>query len=399
MGSIAGPLQGVTAIDLGQVYNGPYCTFLMAMAGADVIKIEPVTGENLRRRAEVGGAALPFAMLNSNKRFASLNLKTAAGKQLLRDMVARADVLIENFSPGAMERLGLGYDTLREINERLIYASGSGYGLSGPMKNYPAMDITVQAMSGVMSINGFPDRPPVKAGPALCDFLGGIHLYAGLVSALYERERTGRGQRVEVAMMEAVYPTLASNLGLHFGTQGAIPPRTGNRHGGMAEAPYNAYPAADGFITILCASDAKWDALLDVIGRADLKGDERYSTLKARVAHIDEVDELVSGFTSHLSKTDAFAKLVAAGITCAPVRDLNEVVNDSHMRERGALELVHHPLYGDMVLPRSPLRFSETPLPPIEPSGDVGRDNAAIYCDWLGISRSEFERLASDGVI
>jgi crotonobetainyl-CoA:carnitine CoA-transferase CaiB-like acyl-CoA transferase len=158
--TIAGPLSGVTAIDLGQVYNGPYCTFLMAMAGADVIKIEPLTGENLRRRAEVGGAALPFAMLNSNKRFVSLNLKAPEGKELLREMVKRGDVLIENFSPGAMARLGLGYDALREINPRLVYASGSGYGLSGPMKNYPAMDITVQAMSGVMSINGFPDRPP-----------------------------------------------------------------------------------------------------------------------------------------------------------------------------------------------------------------------------------------------
>ena len=399
MNSIAGPLQGVTAIDLGQVYNGPYCTFLMAMAGANVIKIEPVTGENLRRRAEVGGAALPFAMLNSNKRFASLNLKSPAGKQLFREMVAKGDVVIENFSPGAMDRLGLGYETLREINPRLVYASGSGYGLSGPMKNYPAMDITVQAMSGVMSINGFADRPPVKAGPALCDFLGGVHLYAGLVSALYERERTGRGQLVEVAMMEAVFPTLASNLGLHYGSKGGIPPRTGNRHGGMAEAPYNAYPTTDGFITVLCASDAKWDVLLDVIGRSDLNGDVRYSTLKERVAHIDEVDELVSGFTSGLSKQETFSRLMSAGITCAPVRDLDEVVNDVHMRERGALELVHHPIYGDMVLPRSPLRFSETPLPAIEPSGDVGRDNEAIYCDWLGLSRTEFARLASDGVI
>ena len=399
MTGTTGPLQGVVAIDLGQVYNGPYCTFLMAMAGATVIKIEPITGENLRRRAEVGGAALPFAMLNSNKRFAALNLKAPAGKQLLREMVAKGDVLIENFSPGAMDRLGLGYDTLKAINPRLIYASGSGYGLSGPMKNYPAMDITVQAMSGVMSINGFADRPPVKAGPAIADFLGGVHLYAGLVSALYARERTGVGQRVEVAMMEAVYPTLASNLGLHYGSKGVVPPRTGNRHGGMAEAPYNAYPTADGFIAVLCASDAKWDVLVDVIGRGDLKGDARYSTLKERVARIDQVDALVSGFTSGLTKQEAFSKLMSAGITCAPVRDLDEVVNDAHMRERGALELVHHPIYGDMVLPRSPLRFSDAPLPAIEPSGDIGRDNAAIYGDWLGKSSDELERLHSEGVI
>jgi crotonobetainyl-CoA:carnitine CoA-transferase CaiB-like acyl-CoA transferase len=394
-----GPLNGVTIIDLGQVYNGPYCTFLLAMAGANVIKVEPVTGENLRRRAEVGGAALPFAMLNSNKNFVSLNLKNDAGKQLLRDMVKKGDVLVENFSPGAMDRLGLGYEKLKEINPRIIYASGSGYGLSGRMRNYPAMDITVQAMSGVMSINGFPDRPPVKAGPALCDFLGGIHLYAGIVSALYERERTGHGQLVEVAMMEATFPTLASNLGLHYGTKGTVPPRTGNRHGGMAEAPYNVYPATDGFIAVLCASDAKWEKLLDVIGRPELKGDARFSTLKARVAHIDDVDEIVGGFTSKLSRQQAFQKLAGEGITCAPVRDLNEVVNDAHMLERGALAHVHHPMYGDMVLMRSALRFSGDPLPDIVPSGEIGRDNEAVYCGWLGISQGDLERFEREGVV
>jgi CoA:oxalate CoA-transferase len=399
MNAAVGPLAGVTVVDLGQAYNGPYCTFLLAMAGADVIKIEPLAGENLRRRAEVGGAALPFAMLNSNKRFATLNLKSADGKDLLRRMVAKADVLVENFSPGAMDRLDLGFDALHAINERLIYASGSGYGLSGPMRNYPAMDITVQAMSGVMSINGFPDRPPVKAGPALCDFLGGVHLYSGIVSALYAREKTGRGQLVEVAMMEAVYPTLASNLGLHFATKGAVPPRTGNRHGGLAEAPYNVYPATDGYIAVLCSSDAKWNDLLDAIGRGELKGDPRYSTLKARVAHVDDVDEIVGGFTGHLTKQQAFDKLAGAGITCAPVRDLNEVVNDAHMRERGALVAMTHPMYGDVVLPRSSLRFSESPLPAIEPSGPAGRDNAYVYCGWLGVPPAELARLESTGVI
>lgn len=399
MSIVKGPLNGVTVVDLGQVYQGPYCTFLMAMAGADVIKIEPLTGENLRRRAEVGGAAIPFAMLNSNKRFASLNLKTDAGKQLLRDMVPKADVMVENFSPGAMARLGLGYEVLSGLNERLVYASGSGYGLSGPMKSYPAMDITVQAMSGAMSINGYPELPPVKVGPAIADFLGGIHLYGALVSALYERERTGKGQLVEVAMMEAVYPTLASNLGLYFSTKGDIPPRTANRHGGMAEAPYNAYPSLDGFITVISASDIKWNTLLDAMGRSELKGDPRYATLKARVERIDEVDEIVASFTRQLTKQQAFDKLAAAGITCAPVRDLGEVVNDVHMHERGALEIVQHPIYGELTLPRSSLRFSTAPLPPIEPSGEIGRDNASVYCDWLGISPAELARLKSQGVV
>lgn len=399
MGGAAGPLKGITVVDLGQVYNGPYCTFLMAMAGAQIVKVEPLSGENLRRRAEVGGAALPFAMLNSNKRFATLNLKTDAGRDLLLRMVERADVLVENFSPGVMERLGLGWERLREVNPRLVYASGSGYGLSGAMKAYPAMDITVQAMSGVMSINGFPDRPPVKAGPAICDFMGGVHLYAAIVSALYAREREGRGDRVEVSMMESVYPSLASNLGLLFGTKGAVPPRTGNRHGGMAEAPYNAYPALDGYIAVISASDAKWALLLETIGRPELKGDPRYATLKARVDRIDEVDEIVAGFTRVRTKQEAFDILAGAGITCAPVRELNEVVEDAHLHERRALEKVDHPLYGEIVLNRSPLRFASAPLPEIEPSGETGRDNDAIYRDWLGLAEPEYQALRADGVV
>ena len=156
-----GPLSGVTVIDLGHIYNGPYATFLMAMAGANVVKVEPKGGENLRRRAAVGGAAMPFAMLNSNKSFVTLDIKSPRGKEMVLEMISKADVVVENFAHGAMERLGLGYDVLNELNPRIVYASGSGYGRSGPMRDYPAMDIAVQAMSGLMSVNGFEDRPPV----------------------------------------------------------------------------------------------------------------------------------------------------------------------------------------------------------------------------------------------
>ena len=174
------PLTGVTVLDLSHIYNGPYATFLMAMGGANVIKIEPREGEHLRIRAELGGAALPFAMLNSNKQSVALDLKTDEGRKLFLAMAAKADVVVENFAPGVTERLGIGPEVLQKLNPRLIYASSSGYGRSGPYKDYPAMDLTVQAMCGVMSITGFPDRPPVKAGPALCDFFAGIHLYGGI---------------------------------------------------------------------------------------------------------------------------------------------------------------------------------------------------------------------------
>jgi CoA:oxalate CoA-transferase len=209
------PLDGVTVIDLGQVYQGPYAAFLMAKAGARVIKVEPRHGEPLRAREAVGGgASLPLAMLNSNKRAITLNLKTARGVELLKALASKADVLLENFAPGVMDKLGVGAEVLMAANPRLVYASATGYGLSGPERDNLAMDITIQAASGAISVTGFADGPPVKAGPAIADFLSGTHLYGAIVTALYERERTGIGRLVEVAMIETMFPTLASNLGM-----------------------------------------------------------------------------------------------------------------------------------------------------------------------------------------
>lgn len=393
------PLKGITVVDLGQIYNGPYCTFLMAMAGAKVIKIEAKGGENLRRRSVVAGAALPFAMLNSNKTFATLNLKTQRGKELLHDMVKRGDVLVENFAPGAMDRLGLGYKDLRKINPRLIYGAGSGYGSSGPNRDYPAMDLTVQAMAGIMSVTGFPDRPPVKAGPALCDFFGGVHLYGAIVTALYEREKTGIGRLVEVSMQEAVYASLSSNLGLHYSAGNSVPSRTGNRHGGMAEAPYNVYPTNDGFIAIICVGEKHWRSLLDAMQRPDLMSDTRFLDLKSRVENIDEIDALVSDFTSRHGKKELFDLLMKHRVACAPVRDLDEVVNDEHMHSRRALEWVDHPMYGRVCLPNSPMRYDGVEPIELHPSGQLGCDNHAVYGDWLGLSDSDIQKLMEDEVI
>lgn len=393
------PLKGVTVVDLGQIYNGPYCTFLMAMAGAKIIKIEAKGGEHLRRRAVVGGAALPFAMLNSNKTFATLNLKTPRGRELLHEMVKRGDVLVENFAPNAMERLGLGYEDLRKINPRLIYGAGSGYGRTGPNKDYPAMDLTVQAMAGIMNVTGFPDRPPVKAGPALCDFFGGVHLYGAIMTALYEREKTGVGRLVEVSMQEAVYASLSSNLGLHYTAGTSVPPRTGNRHGGMAEAPYNVYPTQDGFIAIICVGEKHWKSLLDAMQRPDLAQDARFVDLKSRVANMDDVDALVGEFTQRYAKKELFDLLMKHRVACAPVRDLEEVLNDEHMHSRRALEWIQHPIYGRVCLPNSPMRYDGVEPLEIKPSGELGRDNHAVYGDWLGLSDSEIQQLTEDEVI
>lgn len=393
------PLEGVTVVDLGQIYNGPYATFLMAMAGARVIKIEPLNGENMRRRGAVGGAMLPFAMLNSNKEFITLNLKSERGRDLLRDMVAKGDVLLENFAPGVMDRLGLGPKAMMALNPRLIYAAGSGFGWSGPYRDYPAMDLTVQAMSGVMASTGFPDRPPVKAGPALCDFFGGVHLYGAVMTALYEREVTGQGRFVEVSMLEAVYASLSSTLGLYFGSGGQVPPRTGNRHGGLAESPYNVYPCKDGYIALICVSETHFQSLLKAMGREDLKDDPGYASLKERVARMDQIDEMVGAWTAGYGKEELFQLLMKHRVPCAPVRDLPEVVNDPHMHARGSLKRLQHPLLGEVVLPTGPMRFEDAPPQELVPSKALGADTDSVLTGWLGLSADEVAGLHAEGVV
>lgn len=392
------PLAGVRVIDLSHVYAGPYCTFLMAMAGAEVVKVEPRSGEHLRSRGDMGGAAMAFAMLNSNKRCMTLDLKTEKGKAILKEMAGRADVVVENFAPGVTDRLELGPSVLQEINPRLIYASSSGYGKTGPYRDYPAMDLVVQAMSGVIEITGYPDQPPVKSGPAVCDFGGGVHLYAAIATALYQRERTGRGRVVEVAMMESVYPSMASNIGMFHASGGKGATRTGNRHGGMGISPYNVYPASDGYVVINCPGDHHFRGVLGVIGREDLVGDERYATRSARVKHMFEVDELVETWTRRHPKAEVAGKLLAAGVPCAPVRELGEVMQDENMHARGALQWVDHPDLGRVVLPHSSLVFEGTPRPPLEPSHRLGQDTVSLLSEWLGHSPEEIEEMRKDGV-
>lgn len=394
------PLNGVTVLDLGQIYNGPYAAFLLAANGARVIKIEPPAGENMRRRgAASDGAMLPFAMLNSCKEFVTINLKSEEGRELFLQMVRKADIVIENFAPGVMDRLGVGPDRLLSENPKLVYAAGSGYGWTGPYRDYLAMDLTVQAMSGVMAATGFPDRPPVKAGAALCDFFGAVHLYGAAVTALFDAQRTGKGRFVEVAMLEAVYPTLASPLGLYHTLGNKNPPRTGNRHGGLAEAPYNVYPSKNGYAALFCVSEAHWAGLVKAMGQPELLTDPRFVTQASRVANVDVLDEIVSAWTRELSTDDLVAACTGNRVPCAPVRELNEVVNDPHMHERGALQRVQHPDLGEVVLPAGTMHFADAPRPALTPSRAVGADTAAVLHDWLGLSVDDIERLSSSGAI
>jgi len=393
------PLSGVKVLDLGQIYNAPYCTLLLAYMGAEVIKLEPPNGgEHLRKRLGKEGAQFPFLMLNNNKKSITLNLKDEKGKKIFRKLVKKVDVVVENFSNGVMERLGLGYEQLKEINPSIIYASGKGYGSTGPYKEFPAMDLTIQALSGIMSITGFEDRPPVKAGPAMADFFGGIHLFAGVVTALYKKAVTGQGDKVEVAMYDTIYPSLASSLGYYFGKK-EVPPRTGNRHGGLAESPYNVYKTSDGYLAIICLNNKHWTNLLRVMGREDLIDDPRYDSIPKRIARMDELDQLIESWTKEHPKWELANKLLNNHVPCAPVQDLDEIHRDEQYRVRKMIIDIEHPVYGKITVPGNPIKIESQNDFEIIPTPQLGQHNWEIYHDWLGISEEEFHELKEQNVI
>ena len=393
------PLSGIVVLDLTQIFNGPYATFLLAAAGATVIKIEPPGGEHLRKRTVNKASQLPYAMLNAGKKSLMLDLKSSKGKEILLELAKKADVLVENFAVGVMDKLGLGAEVLKALNPRLIYASSSGYGKTGPYQHYPAMDLTMQAMTGIINATGFQDSPPVKAGPAVSDFLSGIHLYGAITTALLGRERNGQADEVEVSMMEASYFALSSNLGMVFTGEPNIPARTGNRHGALIVCPYNVYPAKDGFVAIIVNHDEHWRKLCTAMNRCDLIEDAAYKNNASRIQRIQTVDDLVGAWTQNLSRKTIFDQLIESGVPCAPVRDLNEVMHDPHLQERGSLTWVDHPEYGHMPLPASPLRFNGEASRPQTPSSPLGADKEELLQTLLNMSVAEIQALEKQGVI
>lgn len=392
--------QGIRVLDLGQIYNGPYCGLLLALHGAEVIKLEPPGGERLRYRSAEKIESHEFMMLNSNKQSIIVDLKNGEGREVFRELVANVDVVIENLGPGAMAKLGLDpLDLVREF-PRLIYASGKGYGSEGPYAHMPAMDITVQAMSGVISTTGFPDGPPVKAGPAFVDFLGGIHLFAGISAALYHRERTGKGQFVEVSMHDTVYPTLASPLGaIYNDPERSLPERTGNLHSGMAICPYNVYRAKDGWLAVISVAERHFEEVVAAIGQPELATDPRFSDRFARVRHMAELDSLIEEWTADRDRTELLQVLGARGVPCAPVLSIREVADDPHLRARGMIREVQHPVKGTVRVPASPIRFGAAPLGEVRAAPALAEDTDRVLRDVLHKSSEERSRLRSNGAV
>jgi CoA:oxalate CoA-transferase len=395
------PLDDIRVLDLTHFYNGPYGTLMLSYLGADVIKIEPPGhGEGMRAlyRAPGREISIGFAILNVNKRSVTLNLKSDEGRELFKRMVARADVVAENFAYGAMEGFGLGYEVLRAINPRIIYATGKGYGLSGPYRDLPAFDPVVQAMSGVLSTTGEADGPPMKAGPAVVDMLGGIHFAAAILAALRNRDRTGEGMLVEVALQDAIVPTLTTHIGAYYG-MGITETRNGNRSPGGVIVPYNVYPANDGYVLILAADNHRWRRLCELIERPELAEDARFATLKARAANVDEVDEIIAVWTRRHSREALMTALNATDVFCGIVKELPEVMTDPHLHARGMLREIDDPRLGRITVWTSPLRMNAEAPVPQSMAPALGADSDEFLRTELGLDASAIASLRERKVI
>jgi len=389
------PLEGVRVLDLGHVFQGPYATFLMAMAGAEIIKVESPRGDMMRKRARDGD--YPFRALNNCKRSIVLNLKTEHGKQLLLDLARNADVLVENFAPHVMPRLGLGPADFHKVNPRLVYASASGFGRTGPYADKLALDLTIQAMGGLMSTTGVRGGPPMKAGAPVADFMSGAHFYGAIVTALFERERTGRGRVVEVSMLETVFAPLLPAAG-HAYESNEPPPRTGNRHVADSYVPFDVFETSDGWVSIVCATDDHWPKLTAAMERPDLAGDTELQALKGRIDRIEEVTDEIAKWTGALTREEVTARCHAQGVPAAPLRDVIEVLNDPHLHARGFLTY-HETETGQVALPNSPMRYEGSALKANTEPPELGEHTDEVLRELCGLGDEKLAELHKEGAI
>jgi formyl-CoA transferase len=396
-------LSGMRILDLTQFEAGTTCTQFLGWLGADVVKIEPPGGEQSRRnRPEVPGLdAMFFLVFNANKRSVTLDLKHAEGRALFLRMVERADVVVENFAPGLMERLGLDYERLRAVNPRIIMARIKGFGLSGPYHEYKSFDMIAQATGGVMSVTGFPDREPVRCGAAIGDTGTGVHAAAAIMAAYIQRQRTGEGQLVEVAMQEVVANFVRGRFVDHY-RDGAPSVRRGNDITGGV--PGGAYPCAPGglndyaYIYVQTMNQDMWGDFVAAIGREDLLADARCTDAKTRWAHREALDEIISTWTRARTKHQVMAELGKAGVPCGAVLDTAEILDDPHLNARGQIHTIEHATRGRVRLPGCPVRLSASPAPTTPPPL-AGQHTAEVLAELLGLSTDEIADLRARGVV
>jgi formyl-CoA transferase len=403
--STAPALAGIRVADLTQFEAGTSCTQMLAWLGAEVIKVEePTRGEQGRRASmDVPGVdSYVFILVNANKRSVTANLKHPKGKEVLFDLIRKSDVIVENFGPGVIERMGLDYETVSAINPRIIYAQIKGFAPEGPFGKYLAFDGVIQAAGGAMSITGEPDGMPTRSGVNLADTGAGLHCALGILAAIVQREKTGRGQKVEVAMQDAVI-NFARMAYARQASSGHAVERTGGLNP-TSTAPSGFYPCKGGgpndycFIYSTRAGSHHWDRILTAIGRDDIKGIDRFATPELRFQNRQEVNKIVSEWTSTRSKQDVMQVLGDAGVPASAVFDTLELQTDPFLRKRGTFVTVKHPVRGDFVMPGWPVKMSDTSVT-IEAAPLLGADTEDVYGQLLGMTPDVIAALRADGVI
>jgi len=395
-------LTGIRILDLTQFEAGPSCTELLAWLGADVVKVESPDGGDQGRQLfseRPGTDSYYFVLLNANKRSVTLNLKDERGRALLRQMLPRFDVLIENFTLGTLEKWGLGWDALSTLHPGLIYASIRGFGSTGPYASFKAFDPIAQAAGGAMSLNGELGGPPIKLGVTLGDTGTGLHCAVGILAAYIQRLRTGRGQQVEVSMQDAVVNFVRPSIMAHY-LSGLPTIRCGNRIPLLA--PSNLYRCAPGgandYVYLMVNSPAMWDGVLTTIGRTDLIGHPEYGNQRGRNHHPDELHAMIEEWTGARGKFAAMEAMAANGVPCGAVFDTGDLLSHPHLRARGMVATIDHPARGMLDIPGNPVKLDDSPTT-VTRSPLLGEHNHEVYGDLLGLDGADLERLTRNGVV
>lgn len=405
-------LEGVRVIDLTAYLSGPFVSLNLAAMGAEVIKIErPKVGDPCRWNPPFAGpegvnyqsksdmdVSLLYLKRNRGKKSISLNMRSEKGKEILERLVEIGDVILENFAPGSMERLGFDYERLKEINPKIIYCSISGYGQEGPYRERAAFDLTIQGTSGIMGVTGFPDGPPTRCGAWIGDMIPAMYGLSGILAALYSREKTGKGERIDISMQDACFSMIMDEaLDLHL--ERGIPMKTGNRNPRLA--PWNAYQAKDGYVIICVATNDQWEAFTEAIGREDLKDDPRFKTQEGRSKNSDEVEGIVLQWLRDLTVEEALERLREKRVACDSVPEINQVLEDPQLKFRGMIQELYHPKSGATGIKTAgfPIHFTESRAGLTEPAPYPGQHNKEIYGRLLGVSDQDLLNLKDEGII
>jgi len=393
------PLKGIRVLDLSRILAGPYCSMLLADMGAEVIKVERTgSGDDTRAFGPpfIKGESAYFLSINRNKKSITVNFKTDRGKEIIRGLIKKSDVLLENFRPGTLSKLGLGYKDVEKINSRIIYASISGFGQTGPERLRPGYDLAVQGMGGIMSLTGDPAGSPYKVGTSICDILAGIYTSQGILLALLSRQKTGKGQLVDVSMLDCQVSLLTYQAGIYFAT-GSVPTRRGNQHPTIC--PYETFRASDDYINIAIGNDKLWQKFCGILGLENIKDVPKFATNPKRVENRDElfpvIEKIISG-----KKVKEWLKIFDdAGIPAGPILTVDKVLSHHQVLAREMVTEVNHPKAGKLKLTGIPVKLSATPGSVNTPPPLLGEHNDEVLSNISGYSKEEIKKFREDGVI